>query len=329
MTAEPPRTADPRRPVILITGLSGAGLSTGLKALEDLGYETVDNLRLILLSTLVNQADERPLAIRIDSRTRGFTADSMLRELGQMKQNPGLDVRLVFLEASEEVLQRRYTETRRPHPMALDRRISDGISLERSILWPLRDHADLVIDSSDISVHDIRRILQGHFRLDAAPDLQIFVSSFAYRHGVPREADLVFDVRFLDNPYYDPQLRPLTGLDTAVAAHIAADPGFPDFFQNLTGLLGPLLPRYAGEGKRYLTIAIGCTGGRHRSVFTARRLADWLGGQGFRVALAHRDIDRKVQGTPPALPVPDPVHSAPVAPSPLNGPATASAGGLS
>lgn len=295
----PPVAANSRRPVVLITGLSGGGLSTALKALEDLGYETVDNLRLSLLTALVAQEDERPLAIRIDSRTPGFTADALLRVVAALRIDASLDVRLVFLEASEEALQRRYTESRRPHPMALDRRISDGIALERSMLWPLRDQADLVIDSTAISVHDTRRILQGHYRLDRDPDLHVFVNSFAFRHGVPRDADLVFDVRFLDNPHYHPALRPLTGLDTAVAAHVAADPDFPAFFQNLTGLLGPLLPRYAREGKRYLTIAIGCTGGKHRSVFVARRLTEWLAGQGIKVALGHRELDRRLQSEAP------------------------------
>lgn len=281
-----------RRPVVLISGLSGGGMSTALKALEDLGYEAVDNLRLSLLPALVGQAHDRPLAIGIDSRTRDFTADALGQELAGLRARPDLDVRVVFMEASDEVIQRRYTETRRPHPQALDRPVADGIARERALLWPLRDQADVVIDTSDISIHDARRIISGHFRLDADPALHVFVTSFSYRHGVPREADLVFDVRFLDNPHWVPDLRPLTGLDPAVQAHVGADPDFAGFVANLKALLEPLLPRYAREGKRYLTVAVGCTGGRHRSVHVAHLLARWLRGLGHKVGEAHRDIDR-------------------------------------
>ncbi|ACJ00238.1 RNase adapter RapZ [Rhodospirillum centenum] len=294
--------ADGRRPVVVVTGMSGGGLSTALKALEDLGYEAVDNLRLSLLTALVFQAHDRPLAIGIDSRTRDFSADALLQELDALRAHPDLRVRLLFMEATEEVLQRRYTETRRPHPLAVDRPVPDGIALERTLLVPLREAAEVVIDTSQLSIHDVRRLLTGHFRLDGDPSLHVFVTSFAYRHGVPREADLVFDVRFLDNPHWDPALRPLTGLDRPVAEHVGRDPDFPDFFRHLTTLLAPLLPRYAREGKHYLTIAIGCTGGRHRSVFTAHRLAGWLRDQGYKVGEGHRDLDRRHPAPEPAPP---------------------------
>jgi len=187
---------------------------------------------------------------------------------------------------------RRYTETRRRHPLAGDRPVLDGIHLERQRVWPLRDRADLVIDTTTLNPGDLKRLLQGHFALGAAPGITIFVTSFSYRHGLPRDADLVFDVRFLRNPHYVAALRPLTGRDAPVGAFIEADADFAPFFQRLCLLLAPLLPRYEREGKSYLTIAIGCTGGRHRSVYLAERLAAWLSEQGRPVGVNHRDLDQ-------------------------------------
>ncbi|HYD31042.1 MAG TPA: RNase adapter RapZ [Azospirillaceae bacterium] len=292
--SHPPATTalQPPRRAIIITGLSGAGLSRALKALEDLGYEAVDNLRLSLVPALVDQAADRPLAIVIDSRTRDFSADAFEAQLDELSSRDDLDPRLLFLDCADEELQRRFTETRRRHPLAVDRPVPDGIQRERALLAPLRQRAHVVIDSTVLSVHDLRRILAGHFQLDATPGLTVFVTSFSFRQGLPREADLVFDVRFLTNPHWDPHLRPLTGLDAPVAERVAADPDFGLFFRRMTDLLQPLLPRYNQEGKSYLTIAIGCTGGRHRSVFVAERLADWLRGLGVKVGLAHRDLER-------------------------------------
>lgn len=282
--------AEGKTPLILVTGLSGAGHSTALRALEDLGYEAVDNLPLILLNAPVSF--DRPMALGIDSRTRGFSAEALLDRIRRLRAEPELGVSLVFLTCSDEVLQRRYTETRRRHPLAQDRPVADGIRQERLMLDALADAADLVIDSTDLAIGDLKRLMLGHFALDRRPGLAIAVMSFSYRYGLPREADLVFDVRFLDNPHYDPVLRPLTGRDAAVAAHIEADPAFAPFFENLTDLLLPLLPGYEREGKSYLTLAVGCTGGRHRSVFVAERLAAWLAGHGRRVDLRHRDAAR-------------------------------------
>lgn len=289
--------------VVLVTGLSGAGMSVALKALEDLGYEAVDNLRLSLVPALLQQADpkRRPLALVIDSRTRDFSAQNFLDELAELRGRDDLDVSLVFLDCGDEVLQRRFTETRRRHPLAEDRTVPDGIQRERALLFPLKEESDVTIDTTQLSIHDLRRILSGHFRRDAQAALQVFVTSFSFRQGLPREADLVFDVRFLTNPHYDPELRPLTGLNPAVAARVESDPDFPAFFRNLTELLRPLLPRYNQEGKSYLTIAIGCTGGKHRSVFIAERLAAWLKEQRLRVSLSHRELDRlglRIAGQP-------------------------------
>jgi UPF0042 nucleotide-binding protein len=284
-TVAPPKTGAENKTggrLVLVTGMSGAGRSTALKALEDLGYEAVDNLPLSFLPSL--KATGGPVAVGIDVRTRGFNPIDLMAVFPP-------DATVVFIDADDELLRRRYTETRRPHPLAFDRPVIDGIRLERQLVSALRERADLVVDTSTLSVGDLRRILSGHFALDAPPGIAIFVRSFAYRRGLPPDADLVIDVRFLANPHYDPALRPLTGLDAAVGDRIAADPGYAGFFDGLAALLEPLLPRYANEGKSYLTIAIGCTGGRHRSVYVAERLAAWLRGQGQRVAVGHRDLD--------------------------------------
>ncbi len=281
-----------RRGVVLVTGMSGAGMSSALSALEDLGYEAVDNLPLTLMPALIDQSglSERPIALGIDSRTRGFDADHLLSHLSKLRGDGALDVRLVFLDCDDEVLQRRYTETRRRHPLAVDRPVADGIAADRNVVGPLQDHADLLIDSTGLSIHDLRRQFDGHFAVGGQSGLFVQVTSFSFRRGLPRAADLVFDVRFLDNPYWNEELRPLTGLDEAVQTAVAADRDFAVFFERMTGLLSPLLPRYNHEGKSYLTIAIGCTGGRHRSVFVAARLENWLQKQGFRVGLMHRDL---------------------------------------
>ena len=289
----PSAAAGSRRQVLLVTGMSGAGLSVALKALEDLGYEAVDNLRLSLVPALIREDEEvrRPIAIVIDSRTRDFSADAFLRQLAMLRARPDLEVRLLFMECDDEVLQRRFTETRRRHPLALDRQVPDGIRRERTLLAPLADRANVTMDTTDLSIHDLRRLLAGNFRLEGENPLQVFVTSFSYRRGLPREAYLVFDVRFLINPHYEPALRAQSGLDQAVAAMVAGDPDFPAFFRHLTDLLEVLLPRYKLEGKSYLTIAVGCTGGRHRSVFVAERMADWLRGRGLQVGLQHRDLE--------------------------------------
>jgi UPF0042 nucleotide-binding protein len=283
-----------QRRFVLVTGMSGAGLATTTNALEDMGYEVLDNLPLFLFDLLLREGEsrDRPLAIGIDSRTRDFTAERLLSLVAELRAKPEVSVQLVFIEADDETLLRRFTETRRRHPLALDRPVIDGIHNERALLEPLKLRADLSVDTSDLSVHDLKRIIAGHFSLDRAPELGVFVTSFSYRSGLPRDADLVFDVRFLRNPHWDANLRAFTGLDPQVAAYIAADPEFTPFLERLTSFLAPLLPRYQMEGKSYLTIAIGCTGGKHRSVYVAERLAAWLGDQGVKVGLSHRGLDR-------------------------------------
>jgi UPF0042 nucleotide-binding protein len=283
----------PRR-VVLLTGLSGAGLSTALKALEDLGYKAVDNLPLSMVDTLLAQKEglEKPVAIGIDSRTWDFDAARLVEKYKALQKKKGLGVSLVFMDCDDRILQQRFTETRRVHPLAVDRPVADGVTLDRAMVGSVAAHADLVLDTADLKPRDLRRQLAGQFKLAQDHGLFIFVTSFGFKNGLPRDADLVFDARFLENPYWDAKLRPLSGLDAKVAAKIAADPGYGEFFAKLTDLLGLLLPRYYHEGKNYLTLAIGCTGGRHRSVFIAEELFKWIDAQGYSVAVRHRDMEQ-------------------------------------
>lgn len=289
-------TQDTRRPFVVVTGLSGAGRATALNVLDDLGYVAVDNVPLLLLHDLMRSTGgapgekAKPLALGIDTRTFGFDARDLVTQMAELRHHAGLAARLLFLEADTETLRRRYTESRRPHPMAPDRPIIDGIIEERRQIGWMREAADLSIDTSALSPHQLKQILAGHFELGRSVGTRISVMSFSFRRGLPREADLVFDARFLKNPHYDPVLKPLTGRDPAVAAFIATDPDYRPFVDNLQALIGPLLPRFDAEGKSYLTIAIGCTGGRHRSVALAEELADWLRSRGRSVTLSHRDV---------------------------------------
>ena len=290
VTLPPPDPALPPR-TLLVTGMSGAGRTTALKVLEDLGYEAVDNLPLGLFDKLLtgdSDDDGRPLAIGIDSRTRAFDADAIVERIGDLRAE-GVDITLVFLDCSGTELTRRFSETRRRHPLALDRPAADGIAREREIVAPLRRAADIVIDTSDYAARDLRRALAGRFARPGAEPLTLTIMSFGFARGLPRDADLVFDMRFLANPHWDPVLRPLTGDDAAVGAYVAADPAFAPAFERIADLLLLLLPRYGAEGKAYLTVAFGCTGGRHRSVFVAQAMADRLAAAGWAGSVVHRD----------------------------------------
>jgi RNase adapter protein RapZ len=287
--ARRPKSQPPR--VLLVTGMSGAGRSTALKTLEDIGYEAIDNLPLALVPALIETAaaDAPAIAVGADARTRGFGIESTTLTLDALARRTSRELKVLFIDCDDERLERRYTETRRPHPLAGDRPVMDGIRLERRVLAPLRERADLVVDTSLLTPADLKRLLSGHFAL-AGAGLRIFVTSFAYRRGLPRDADLIFDVRFLDNPHYVPRLRDLDGHHPAVAAHIERDPDLEVFFTGLWAWLSPLFWRYENEGKTYLTMAIGCTGGRHRSVYVAERLAARIAAAGWRVEVGHRDL---------------------------------------
>ena len=280
-------------PLLLVTGVSGAGKSSALGVLEDLGYEAVDNLPVSLIGRLLGDGEfPHPIAIGIDIRTRDFNAPGFLEELNVLFRRPDMDVNLLFLDCDDEILGRRFEETRRRHPLADDRPISDGLRRERDLMATVREQASVLIDTSEMAIKDLKRTLEGHFGIETTAGLSIFVTSFSYRLGLPRNADLLFDVRFLRNPHYQLDLRDLSGRDKDVGAFISADEGFQPFFDNLTRLLEPLLPRYAEEGKNYLTIAIGCTGGRHRSVFVAEKLFYWLGDKDEKLQVHHRDLDK-------------------------------------
>jgi len=294
-TAPPAEVRPPASParLLVVTGMSGAGRSTALKALEDIGYEAVDNLPLSLLPGLLSQhPHQAPLALGADVRTRDFGAGELAQTIDRLEREGGSRPRLLFLDCEDDRLVQRFTETRRRHPLAADRPVIDGIRLERRYLWPLRERADLVIDTGELSPFELKRVLYGHFALDRSPGVALSVISFSYRHGLPRDADIVLDTRFLRNPHYVTALKPQTGLDPEVGRYIAADEDFARFFQQTTTLIGSLLPRFEREGKSYLTIAIGCTGGRHRSVYLAERLSAWLTEQGRTVTLRHRELDR-------------------------------------
>ncbi|MZR29732.1 RNase adapter RapZ [Sneathiella litorea] len=279
--------------VVIVSGLSGAGKSTALRQFEDMGWEVADNIPLSLLMSMVEEAGEgggANLAIGIDLRTRGFSIEQVLGVIKELRANGCDPVRLLFMDCDEAVLQRRFTETRRRHPLATDRPVGDGIRLEKQRLAGLKNAADLRIDSTNLSQPELRRILTGHYSLQRASRLSVTVMSFSYVNGIPREADLMFDVRFLQNPFYDSRLRPMTGQDPDVAAFIAGDPAFNDFMAQVEKLLLLLLPRYVEEGKSYLTIAFGCTGGRHRSVCVTEKIHDLVVKSGYFANLVHRDL---------------------------------------
>jgi RNase adapter protein RapZ len=292
-----------RRRVVVVTGLSGAGKLSVLGALEDLGFDTVDNPPLELVSEMVGRSGGK-VAIGVDARTRGFDAGGVVATLAALRGDPVLRPELVYVTADETTLLRRYTESRRRHPLAPDARVADGIAQEQALTGLLREAADLVLDTSDLPLAAMRRLIGLHFGADAtAGQLVVTLTSFAYRQGLPREADLVFDSRFLRNPHYEPTLRARTGQDPEVGAFIAADPDFAIFFERVAGLVEMLLPRFVQEGKKYATIAIGCTGGRHRSVYLVEKLATRLAGrhgaersaggpQRWRLHVMHRELAR-------------------------------------
>lgn len=280
--------------IVIVTGMSGAGRTSCLKILEDCGFEAVDNLPFQLLERILRpgEAPERPLAVGIDSRTRGFEPAELVRRVARFRDEGGGPITVLFFECDDETLRRRYTETRRRHPMAQDRPVTDGIAREREFLAPVKAAADRIYDTSTSSLADLRSRLTAEFGENGGQRLTVSVVSFAFRNGLPREADLVLDVRFLRNPHYVDELRPFTGLDPRVQAYVRSDPDYADFLARLEALLAPLLPRYRAEGKSYLTLALGCTGGKHRSVFLAEELARWLRQQGWQTATIHRDMPR-------------------------------------
>ncbi|MDI1295189.1 MAG: RNase adapter RapZ [bacterium] len=293
MTAAHPKT------ILLVSGLSGAGKTTALKTLEDMGWEVVDNLPLVLLDRLLDTPlpaghageDERPLALGIDARTRGFDANAIVQRIRALRERHRHDVDMLYLECSGTELERRFAETRRRHPLALDRPAADGIAREREMTEPLRRWATQVIDTTSFTSNALQQEIRNRFSRERLSDPVLTILSFGFSRGVPRNADLMFDMRFLNNPHWDETLRPKTGLDPDVAAYVAQDPAYAEAMAKIEDLLLTLLPRYAEGGKAYITIAFGCTGGRHRSVHVAERIARYLQDAGFSPTVSHRNME--------------------------------------
>jgi UPF0042 nucleotide-binding protein len=292
MTA-PEAPSPPPRQLLLVTGLAGAGKSTALDVLEDLGWETIDNFPVRMLKRLVTMADETrgPLAIGFDSRTRGFVPADIIALVKDLGARPDLALTSLFLDCAGGELERRFNETRRRHPMAAGRPVQDGIAAERELLEPLRRWAEVLIDTSALSSNDLQNRMRELFappEVEAA--LTLTISSFGFARGMPPLADLVFDMRFLDNPHWVPGLKEQTGQDAPVGAHIEKDPAFAEAFARIRDLLLLLLPRYVAQGKPYVHVAFGCTGGRHRSVYTAETMAQALRAAGFSPTVRHRNL---------------------------------------
>ncbi|UUL83511.1 RNase adapter RapZ [Sphingomonas qomolangmaensis] len=299
----------PRR-LLLVTGMSGAGKSTTLRTLEDLGWEVVDNLPLLLLDRLLateipshSEQDDRPLALGIGAQTRGFDAERIVRRIRTLSEDHGFAVGTLFVDCSGVELERRYSETRRRHPLAQDRPASDGIARERELLAPLRDWANRLIDTTDLTANALAQTIRDGFSGDGLGEPTLSILSFGYSRGLPRNADLVFDMRFLRNPHWVPTLRPGTGRDADVAEYVIGDPAYAQAFGSIAALLELLLPRYRAEGKAYVTIAFGCTGGRHRSVHVAERMASQLRKAGFSPTVTHRDLGSAPQDSLAIAPV--------------------------
>lgn len=288
--------SDKKIHLVIVTGMSGAGKTVAIQSFEDLGYFTIDNMPPTLvpkfLQLVETTQDNDKIAMVVDMRSRSFFSE-IQQVLDEIENNDGLDFKILFLDAADTELVARYKETRRSHPLAADGRILDGIKLERELLAPLKNMSQNVVDTTDLTPRALRKTISEH--LSDSTKLQSFrveVVSFGFKYGIPLDADLVFDVRFLPNPYYQPELRNQTGLDKAVYDYVMNHTESEEFYQHLVALIKPILPGYKKEGKSVLTIAVGCTGGQHRSVAFAQRLADDLAND-WTVHSSHRDKDRR------------------------------------
>ncbi len=290
MTAATPKAPDQ---IVLVTGPSGAGRLTAIRALEDLGFEAIDNLPLTLIPRLF---DGRPLngslALGIDVRNRDFSVDGFLAAIKDLNRATEYTPELLYLDCRPDVLLRRYSETRRRHPIA-DDAPEDGISQEIDLLRPLRDKADVLIDTSELTPHDLRAELERVVRHGSPGHMSLSVQSFSYKRGIPAGLDTVFDVRFLKNPHWEPELRPLDGRDSRVSGYVASDPSYSAFFDRVSDLVLYLLPAYIAEGKSHFSIGFGCTGGQHRSVALTEALANALAEKDWQVSIRHRELERR------------------------------------
>ncbi|KAA9007092.1 RNase adapter RapZ [Histidinibacterium aquaticum] len=282
--------------LVLVTGPSGAGRSTAINALEDLGYEVIDNLPLSLAPRLLDGPPlARPLALGVDVRNRDFGTDALLELIDGLSRRIDLDTQVLYIDADEDSLVRRYSETRRRHPLAPNDPPAKGIAAERDLLVAIRAQADVLIDTSGLGPNDLRSEIESHFATRDSAGMGVSVTSFSYKRGLPRGMDLVFDCRFLRNPHWERELRGLTGRDEAVDAYVAADPRFEDFYTRIRDLVISLLPAYSEAGKTHLSVGFGCTGGQHRSVMVTERLARALAEAGWPVSSRHRELERRTE----------------------------------
>ncbi|MGR3513118.1 MAG: RNase adapter RapZ [Paracoccaceae bacterium] len=285
--------------IVIVSGASGAGRTTAINAFEDIGFETIDNIPLGLLERVFEgPAALPPMAIGVDVRNRDFSVDTVMAVLDRIEAAAELDAEMLFLTCDPSVLIRRYSETRRRHPLAPQGAPGDGIEREADILEPLKDKADHLIDTSEMTPHQLKHEIGRLFGGAGFNDLSLSVESFSYKRGLPRGVDMIFDVRFLNNPHWEGALRPLDGRDAAVADYVAADPKFAPFFEKLSDLVASLLPAFKEEGKTHLSVGIGCTGGQHRSVSVAEKLSNALAERGWRVSTRHRELERRGRTTP-------------------------------
>lgn len=280
--------------LLLVTGPSGAGRATAIRALEDLGYEAIDNLPLRMVPVLLDgPAGGRPIALGVDVRNRDFNVTALIELIDTLTADPRVTLQLLYLDCGAPELLRRYSETRRRHPLAPEDSAEEGIAREYDLLVPIRARADHLIDTSEMSPHDLKAELAEWFHRVGTPGMAVSVQSFSYKRGVPRGLDMIFDCRFLQNPHWVPALRGLDGRDSRVADHVTADPRFADFSQKLYDLLLFLLPAHKTEGKAHLSIGFGCTGGQHRSVALAEIMGNALAEAGWSVSKRHRELERK------------------------------------
>ncbi|MDP2063578.1 MAG: RNase adapter RapZ [Phaeovulum sp.] len=286
--------------VVLVTGASGAGRSTSIAALEDLGYEVIDNLPLSLVPRLlVGPPMGRPVALGIDVRNRDFAASRLIELIDRLTREPTLDLEVLFLDCQSDELVRRYRETRRRHPLSPGTDPAQGVAMELDLLAPIRVRADVLIDTTGMSPHELKAEIARWFALGDAPGLLVSLNSFSYKRGLPRGLDMMFDCRFLANPHWVPELRTLDGRAPKVAAHVAADPLYADFCKRVCELLLFVLPAHLNEGKSHLAIGFGCTGGQHRSVVVTEHMAKALSEAGWAVSKRHRELERKAAAEQP------------------------------
>ncbi|MBV1867441.1 MAG: RNase adapter RapZ [Marinosulfonomonas sp.] len=295
---DPERNDNHSEKVVFVTGPSGAGRATAVRALEDIGFEVIDNLPLSLLPRLLDGPPiGRPLALGLDVRNRDFSVARLLDAIDQFSEKSDLNIELLYLDCSADVLVRRFSETRRPHPLAVSETPIQGIEREFDLLKPIRSRAGVLIDTSDLTPHNLKAEIGRWFDKNDEARLAVSVQSFSYKRGLPRGVDMVFDCRFLRNPYWDAKLRNLTGQSSTVADYVEQDERFEDFFGKISDIVALLLPAFAEEGKSHLSIAFGCTGGQHRSVVVAEKLANALAAFGWQVSKRHRELEGRDMGS--------------------------------